>query len=166
MKKIAVPVLFALLINISLCHASEAKRQFKGSGEVVSVDPVYSQITILHGAITGFDSEGETNFYVADTTVLKNVSKGDLVDFQLTDTKGDVKIDRLEKTGIASPKEDGVPLGQAVQDTLQGTGQVLKAVTSPLPPVSEAIGGATDSASTSSDPRIQDGEVKQKIAEF
>ena len=164
MKKATISLLFFLLLNVSYGHTAESARQFKGNGEVVTVDPVYSQITILHGAIKGFAQDSSTQFYVTDAAHLKNITKGDLVDFDLTDTKGDVKITKIMKTGVASPKENGIPIGQAVRETLQGTGQVLGAITSPLPPVSDAIHGAMNSTADVANPEITDGELKQKAS--
>ncbi len=162
MKNVIISTLFFLLLSASYGRAADSTRQFNGSGEVTSVDPVYSQITISHGAIKGFAQEGATEFYVADAASLKGVAKGDLVDFELTDTKGDVKINKVTKTGVAPQKEDGMPIGQAVRDTLQGTGEVLGAVTSPIPPVSEAFHGAMNSTADAADPKIENGELKQK----
>ncbi len=166
MKKTTFAAFFFLLLNVSLCHAKDSVRHFDGYGEVITVDPVYSQITIQHRAIKGLTGDGATEFYVSSPDLLKGIEKHDLVEFDLTETKGDLKIEKIEKTGEALPQESGIPLGQAVQDTLQGTGQVLKTVTSPLPAVSDAVGGAVDSTADAADPRIKDGEVKQNIATF
>ena len=166
MKKTTALVLFLLLLNLSNSYAADSTRHFEGYGEVLSVDPISSQITIQHRAIKGLEGSGDTQFYVSDAAMLKGIEKHDLVEFDLVEIKGDLKIEKLEKTGVALPREEGIPLGQAVHDTIQGTGQVLKTVTSPLPAVSDAVGGASDSAASAADPRIQDGEVKQKIATF
>ena len=174
MKNTVASVLFFLLLTTLYCHAANSSRQFSGKGEVITVDPVYSQITISHESIKGFAQEGETEFYVTEAgetefyvteaAILKGVTKGDLVDFELTDTKGDVKIDKIVKTGIAPPKDDGMPLGQALRDTLQGAGDVLGAVTAPIPPVSEAFHGAMASTADVADPKIEDGKLKQKTS--
>ncbi len=164
MKNTVASVLFFLLLTTLYCHAANSSRQFSGKGEVITVDPVYSQITISHESIKGFAQEGEAEFYVTEAAILKGVTKGDLVDFELTDTKGDVKIDKIVKTGIAPPKDDGMPLGQALRDTLQGAGDVLGAVTAPIPPVSEAFHGAMASTADVADPKIEDGKLKQKTS--
>jgi len=166
MKKSVIPVLFVLLLNVSLCHAADSVRHFDGYGEVLSVDPITSQITIQHRAIKGLSGDEAGQFYVSSPDLLKEIEPHDLVEFKLTETKGDLKIEKIEKTGKALPQESGIPLGQAVQDTLQGTGQVLKTVTAPLPAVSDAVGGAMDSTADAADPKIKDGEVKQTIATF
>ena len=165
MKKTALLAFLSFFLTSSL-YAADAVRHFKASGEVSTVDPVYSQVTIEHHAIRGLAGSGVTEFYVSEAALLKGISTGDLVDFEITDTKGDVKIGKITKTGVAPPKEEGLPIGEAVQQTLHGTGEVLKTVTSPLPPVSEAIGGAVDATASASDPKVQDGELKQKIATF
>ena len=166
MKKTTALVLFLLLLNLSYSHAADSTRHFEGYGEVLTVDPISSQVTVRHRAIKGLEGSGDTQFYVSDVSMLKGIAKHDLVELDLVEVKGDLKIEKITKTGEALPQEEGIPLGQAVHDTLQGTGDVLRTVTSPLPPVSEAVGGAADSTASAADPRIQDGEVKQKIATF
>ena len=166
MKKTAISVLFLLIFSASQCHAAERVRHFEGYGEVLSVDPISSQITIRHRAIKGLAGSGDTQFFVTDAAMLEGIEKHNLVELDLVETKGDLKVEKITKTGQALPQEDGIPLGQAVQDTLQGTGQVLKAVTSPLPAVSDAVSGAADSTADAADPKIKDGEVKQTIATF
>jgi Cu/Ag efflux protein CusF len=166
MNKTAVFAFLAFFLTSPMLHAAEAVRHFQASGEVRTVDPVYSQVTIEHGVIKGLAHDGVTEFYVTDPAMLKGISTGDLVDFEITDTKGDVKIDRILKTGTAPPREEGIPVGEALQQTFQGVGDIAGAVTAPIPPVSESIGGATRSTVESTDPRIQDGEVKQKLATF
>ena len=166
MKKTAISVLFLLIFNISLCHAGERVRHFDAYGEVLSVDPISSQFTVRHRGIKGLEGSGDTQFYVTDAAMLKGIEKHNLVELDLVETRGDLKVEKITVTGQALPQEEGVPLGQAVQDTLQGTGQVLKTLTSPLPAVSDAVGGAADSTADAADPRIKDGEVKQTIATF
>ena len=166
MKKTAVFTFISLFLTSATLHAAKDVRHFQASGEVVTVDPVYSQITIEHPAIRDFSSGGQTQFYVSSADLLKGLAKRDLVDFEFTDNKGDVKIDKITKTGMAPPKQEGIPVGQAVQGVLQGTGEVVKTVTSPIPPVSEALGGAVDSTASATDPKVKDGEVKQKLATF
>jgi hypothetical protein len=104
---------------------------------------VYSQVTIQHEAIKGFPADGETQFFVTSPELLKSIRTGDLVEFWITDKQGEVKIDKIQKTGVASAKSDGTPLGQVVHDVLQGTGDVVKGVTGPIPPAHEVAKGAT-----------------------
>ena len=156
MKKTAIFAFLLFFLTPTMLRAADANRSFKGSGEVRTVDPVYSQVTIEHHAIKGLAGDGVTEFYVSDPGLVKGVATSDLVEFDVSDTKGDIKITKITKTGVAPPREEGIPVGEALQ-----------AVTAPLAPVSEAIGGAAESAATpGSDPRIKDGEVKQKLAEF
>ncbi len=153
MKKTAVFAFLAFFLTLPPSHAFEAVRQFKASGEVRTVNPVSSQVTIEHGTIKGLAGEGVTEFYVSDVAILKDIAKSDLVDFEITDTKGDVRITHITKTGVAPPREEGIPVGEALQQTFQGVGQAAK-------------GGASETAVAGTDPRIQDGEVKQKLATF
>lgn len=166
MNKTAVFAFLAFFLTSSMLYAADAVRQFQASGEVGTVDPVYSQITIEHGAIKGLAGEGVTEFYVSDASLLKGISRGDLVDFEVTDTRGDVKVGKITKTGVAIPKKEGSSVGEALQQTFQGVGQVAKTVTAPIPPISEAIGNATESTAAATDPKIEDGELKQSIATF
>ena len=166
MKKAVFFILSLLLIPVVSIAADNKTREFSASGQIETLDPVYSQVTIRHGAIKGFGGDSQTQFYVSSPDLLKGLSRYDLVDFHFIDTKGDVRIDKITKTGEAAPDQAGVPVGDALGQTLQGAGQIVQAVTSPIAPVSEAVGGAVDSTSDSTDPRIVDGELKQKVATF
>ena len=165
MKKAAHYFLFFTFFISTIGHAAEsASRQFHGSGEVISVDAVYSQVTIHHKAIKDFSGDRDSEFYVSSPDILKNIQKGDLVVFDLTDKKGDVKIEKIEKTGVAPPKDEGTPLGQAVHDVLKGTGNVVKGVTEPIPPVHEVAKGAASVTDATGDALKEDGtEVKNKF---
>ena len=166
MKKTTIFAFLLFFLTPTTLRAAEAVRHFNGSGEVRTVDPVYSQITIEHRAIKGLAGDGVTEFYVSNAGILKGIVTNDLVDFEVTDTKGDVRITKITKTGTAPPREEGVAVGEALQQTIQGVGGAAQAVTSPIAPVSEAIGGASQTAAANTEPRIKDGEVKQKIATF
>ena len=152
------------MIPLLVQAATSVARLFHGSGEVVSVDAVYSQVTIDHKAIKDFSGDRSSEFYVASADMLKNIQKGDLVEFDLTDDKGDVKIEKIEKTGVAPPKDEGTPLGGAVHDVLEGTGNVVKGVTEPIPPVHEVAKGATSVTDAAGDALKEKGsEVNNKF---
>ena len=165
MKKVLI---FSFISFFCLCQPSFAAdaqlRQFHGDGEVLTVDPVYSQVTIEHAPIKDFPSGNGFEFFVTSPELLKGIQRGDLVEFDVTDTKGDVKITKIEKTGVAAPKEDGTPLGQAVSDVLHGTGDVVKGVTAPIPPVYEVAKSATTVTDAGGD-AVSDAspEVKSKF---
>ena len=157
--------LFSFLIAPALFAAEPQVRQFSGSGEVTSVDPLYSRITIQHHAIKDFAGDTETEFVVASADLLKKISKGDLVDFEFTDSKGDVKIDKITRTGQAAPKQEGIPVGKAVQDVLVGTGDVVKGVTQPITPVHEAANSTMDATTNATGSVLNDAnpDVKRKF---
>ena len=140
-------LIFSFILLFLFCRPLFAEdfktHQFHGSGEVLTVDPVYSQITIEHAPIKDFSAGNDSEFFVQSPEMLKGIQKGDLVEFDITDNKGDVKIEKITKTGVAPPKSEGTPLGQAVHDVLQGTGDVVKGVTEPIAPVHEVAKGAT-----------------------
>ena len=165
MKKV---LLFSFISSLSIVlpalATSAQVRQFHGEGEVLTVDPVYSRITIQHKAIKDFSGDRDSEFFVKSADLLKGIQTGDLVEFDITDDKGDVKIDKIQKTGIAPPKSDDVPLGQAVHDVLEGTGNVVKGVTEPLPPAHEVAKGATSITDATGDALKEgDPELKSKF---
>ena len=165
MKNSLIFSFISLFLFCQPLFAADAKtREFHGSGEVLTVDPMYSQITIKHSAIKGFSSGDEAEFFVESAAFLKGIQKGDLVEFDVTDTKGDVKITKIEKTGVAMPKRDGSTLGQAVSDVLHGTGDVVRGVTTPIAPVHEVVKGATSFTDAGGD-AVSDAspEVKSKF---
>ena len=167
MKKISSLVVFSMLLLTGSVFAAEmGKKTYEGSGEVVSVDSVYSRVTIKHAAIKGFvgGGGGETEFFVSSPVLLKNISNRDLVDFTLLDEKGDVRIEKITKTGEASAKEDNSPLGEAVQGVLSATGEVAKAVTTPVTPAHEVVSGAVGATTDTTASVLKDApEVKQKF---
>ena len=139
---------FYLLVLALLCLpviavAMESKeKRFTGSGEVVTVDPLYSRITIETGAIKGYSGGGKNEFVVSSQSLLKDLSAHDLVTFEIAEVKGEATIDKITKTGVAPEKDQSTPIGKVAQDVLTGTGQVVKAVTSPIPPVHDTLGEA------------------------
>jgi Cu/Ag efflux protein CusF len=163
MKKV---LLFSVISFLSLCSvslAADAKiREYQAKGEVVTVDPVYAQVTIAHGAIKDFSGADETVFSVSDRTLLKGLSRGDLVEFHITDTRGDAQIDRLLKTGTAPPKDNSFPVGRAVQDVLEGTGEVVKGVTTPITPVHEVTSGVIDATTGTTGSALNDASTESK----
>ena len=144
MKKIyAVLALISLLFVNPVFSAEQTAKRFEGSGEVLSVDPMYGRITIRHGVIKGFLAGGdETEFVVTSSSILKDISKRDLVDFVIVEEKGDDQIEKITKTGQAPIKEEGLPIGRAVQGVLEATGEAAKTVTTPITPVHDVVSGA------------------------
>jgi Cu/Ag efflux protein CusF len=170
MKKIPALGLFLFLaftaaLTASVFADSGSAKSYEARGEVVSADPLYSRVTIRHEAIKGFASAGDTEFFVESADLLKNIGRGDLVRFSFQDKKGDVRIDQLTKTGVASPKDDRLKVGQAVQDVLVATGEVAKTVTAPIPPAHGLVSGTVDATTDTTDAVLKDAttEVKQKF---
>ncbi len=161
MKKTVFFIFTFLFSALTLQAADSNLRHFKSNGQVVTVDPVYSQITIFHGAIKDFAGDGATEFYASDPELLKNIQKNDLVDFEFTDTKGDVKIDKITKTGVASPEKE-TPFGTAVQETLEGAGNIVKGVTEPIAPVHEVTSGVADATTNATGSVLRDVPSEQK----
>ncbi len=160
MKK-TVLAIFLFLFSLVPAQAADSTRQFQSSGEVVTVDPVYSQITIRHGAIKNFAGDGETEFYTTGPGLLKDIVKRDLVDFEFTDTKGDVKITKIAKTGVAPPPVEP-HLGQAIQETLEGAGSMVKGVTEPVAPVHHVAGGVADATTGATGTVLNEVSPEQK----
>ena len=152
MKKVLIFTLISFFLFCQASFAANSKvRQFHGGGEVLTVDPVYSQVTIRHSAIKDLALDSETQFFVSSPVLLKGIRTGDLVEFDITDNKGEVIIEKIEKTGVAPPKNEGTALGQAVHDVLQGTGEVVRGVTEPLPPAHEVAKGVTSATDATGD---------------
>ena len=164
MKKILYFSLFLALLSPTL-FAANIPKELSGSGEVLSVDPVYDRITIKHGPVKGLASYGETEFFVSSKDILKGVSTGDLIDFTLTDDKGDTRVSAISRTGHAPEKDDRLPVGQAVQDVLEATGEVAKTVTSPIAPAHEVMSGAVGATTDTTGAVLKDAkpEVKEKF---
>ena len=163
MKKVIFYLVFSLVFISSQSFAADAKtRRFHGSGEVMTVDPLYSQLTIEHTLIKDFSGGGDGQFYVSDAAMLKNIQKGDLVEFDITDDKGDVKITKIAKVGTAPPRNDSTPVGQALQDMLQGTGEVVKGVTSPIAPAHDVAGGVMDATTDATGNVLNDKSPEAK----
>ena len=70
MKKTAVFAFLAFFVTSPMLYAVEAVRHFKATGEVRTVDPVFSQITIAHGPIKGLAHDGVTEICVQDPALI------------------------------------------------------------------------------------------------
>lgn len=164
MKKTSL-ILVLLLFTASQGYADQKLTRFETNGEVTSVDPLYSRITIKHPAIKGFSGDTETEFFVSSADLLKGVSKGDLVDFVITDEKGDARIEKIKKTGVAPVKDDSTSLGRAVQGALVTTGEVAKTISSPIAPAHEVISGTVGATTGATDNVLHDAapDVKKKF---
>ena len=166
MKKSFAFFFLFLLIQTPIIYADNAQvKTFHSEGEVTSVDPVYSRVTIQHAPIKGLTGDMETEFVVKSSDLLKKISRSDLVSFDIENNQGNYEIVKIEKTGVAPPKEEGVPLGQAAKDVFDGAGKVVQTVAAPIAPVSEAAGGAINSAGeavSGTQPRVNDGNVESK----
>ena len=166
MKKVvlfSIPALICASLILTPNAFAEAKH-FEGKGEVTSVDPLYSRISIKHGAIKGFAGDSTTDFPVASTKLIENLSNRDLVEFSLTDNRGDVQIDKITKVGVAEKVEES-SLGKIAQDVLVGTGEVAKGVTQPIQPVHEVVSGAVGATTGATGTVLEgsDGEGKSKF---
>lgn len=157
MKKMIVPAVLFLLFVATVALSAEKARRFEGAGEVLSVDPLYSRITIEHGAIKDFSGDGKSEFFVTEPSLLKDVSKRDLVSFSLVDEKGDVRIDKIERTGVAEPRGDGtIKINDAARAVIGATGEVARTVTQPIAPVHEGVRSATGAAEEVSNTALEE----------
>ena len=166
MKKAPFCLLFLSLFISIPTHAADPKtHEFHGSGEVVTVDPLYSRITIDSGAIKGFSGGGQNEFVVSSPELLKGLSARDLVEFDISDSSGEAKIEKITKTGEAPEKDEGTPIGKAVQEVLTGTGQAVKTVTTPITPVGAAVGEVVGSTTEATGNLVGDAksDVKRKF---
>lgn len=147
-----------LVANPPTVFAGPSKsNQYEAKGEITSVDPLYHRITIKHGMIKGLSGADETEFFVRSNDLLKNIHRRDLVEFTLTEQKGEVLVDKLVKTGVAEPVEE-TKVGQVVQDVLVGTGEVAKGITSPIAPAHEVMSGAVDATTTATGSVLEEKE--------
>ena len=155
-----VVTLFAAVCLIQSASFAAPKRT-ESEGEVLSVDPMYSRVTIKHGTIKGFAGDSETDFVVTSSDLLKPINKGDLVAFTLVDNKGDVRIEKITRTGQAvHEKEPG--MGKVVQDVLVGTGEVAKGITTPIEPAHQLVSGTVDAATGATGSLLSEADNKVK----
>jgi Cu/Ag efflux protein CusF len=145
MRKIFSSAVLFLLLFSSFSYAGESKT-VKASGEVVTVDPLYSKITLETGAILGFSGGGKAEFEVASKELLSGLSARDIIEFEISGARGEAKITAIKKMGQAPVKDNSTAIGKVMQDVLTGTGEVVKTVTSPIPPVRDTLGEAVGTA--------------------
>ena len=164
MKKNLFLVILLSLFFLPSSHAeqNDAVQKFHGEGEVVSVDPVYSRVTINHSLIKDFAHDGETEFSVQSADSLKKISKSDLVSFEIEETKGDAQIVKIQRVGQAPTKEDHMPLGSAAQEVLEGAGSIVKTVASPIAPIGQVANAATDATTNTTGSILKDAESQVK----
>lgn len=166
MRKVYLVLGFiAVILTQSICIAHAETKRYEGSGEVISADPLYSRVTIEHGPISGFSGGPETEFFVTSPAILKDISRRDLVNFVIVDQKGDARIEKIIKTGVAPEKEDGLQVGKAVQGALVSTGEAAKVIASPLPPAHEIVSGTVGVTTDATGSVLEEAnpEVKQKF---
>ncbi|GEM_PF-958435 len=169
----------ALAVQTSPMFAADDIKRYQKSGEVLSVDPIYGQITIKHirefRTLVGTGERLASNdgtvdagtlFFVASKDLLKDIHKKDLIRFSVIEVKGDAQIDQIEKIGVAPDEKEGTPIGDAVQGVLAATGEAAKAVTSPIQPAHE-VASATSDATTNTTGAVLDNatfpETKKKF---
>jgi hypothetical protein len=160
-QRLAFFVLISGLTSAAWAGPSST-RTFDASGEVVTVSPVYSRITIRHETIPGFSEAGETEFPVVSKDLIAKIAARDLVKFKIVDDRGDLSVTQIERIGTAPEPEKG-RLGRALQETLEGVGEAAKTVASPIPPAGELVGAAADATTgaTGSVLPNADPDVKQ-----
>ena len=161
MKKTILFYSLLILLCFSVQPAWAKTLSFDGKGEITSIDPLYSRVTIKHGAIKGFAGDESTEFSVSHAGLLKDLAPRDLVEFNVTDTNGDVKIEKITKTGVAAPEEK-TGMGRVVQDVLVGTGEVAKTITKPITPAHDVIGGTFDATTSATEPLLKDADTNAK----
>src|SRR3989338_8433949 len=105
MKKVLLMMVGMASIFLVSVVATAKTATYTGKGEVTAVDSPYGRITIKHGAIKGYSGDGETEFPVTDAGILKGIERRDLIDFELMDTNGDVRVPKITKTGVAPEEE-------------------------------------------------------------
>ncbi|MBI4433108.1 MAG: copper-binding protein [Candidatus Omnitrophica bacterium] len=162
MKKIVGFLLLSCILSSSAFAAPAKVRHFDAQGEVLSVDPVYGQVTIHHEAIAGFAESADTEFFVSKNDLIKNISRGDLVEFTVTDNRGDVRIEKLKKVGKAPVKDDRLPIGAAVQGVLEATGEVAKGITLPIEPAHQVVSGTMDATTGATGAVLNDISTENK----
>ena len=166
-KLLTIAFIFIFLLGSQVfLSAGEAHKHYEGSGEVLSVDPLYSRVTIKHGPIHGLAGDGDTEFFVTSVALLKNISKRDLVDFSVLEDRGNTLVDKITKTGVAPIKDDSLRVGQAVQDVLVATGEVAKVVTSPIAPAHEVVSGAVGATTGVTGVVLEDATLPSTKKEF
>ena len=161
-QPIVLSVLFSLLFAAVNSFAAE---EISGKGQVRSVDPLYGRLTIKHDAIRGLAESGEHEYTVASPDLLKDLARRDLVDFKVKVDKSNQEITAIEKTGVAPPENDGLPVGQAVQGALESTAGAAQSLTSPIPPAHGFVAATTNATTEVTGSVLDDAttEVKKKF---
>jgi Cu/Ag efflux protein CusF len=167
MRELIGLFLLVFLFSVSPASAADISRSkhFTSRGEVISVDPMYSRITLQHDPIKGFPGGFETEFEVSSQNLLKNISMSDEVTFEIEEAAGSAQIIKLERTGKKFEHNDRMPMGRAAQDLLEGASTVVKTVTSPIAPVNQLTSAATDATTSATGSVLadKDSEVKAKF---
>lgn len=117
--KIATPIIERLIIYLKLliiyllmiCTAcnrgpSGAPQTYQATGQIVSIAPDRSTVTIQHEDIKGFMPAMTMSFPVKNPALLTGLETNDLVRFELTVTPEDSWVSRIEKTGHSNNTAD------------------------------------------------------------
>ena len=160
-KNLKTALCFLATAGLLVTNVAAQDKRFEAQGEVTSVDPAVSRVTIQHKAIKGFSGDAETEFTVSDPALLAKIEKRDLVNFTVVDKRGDTRIEKIEKTGQAPPEEE-MTMGQVVQHVLVGTGEIAKGVTAPIPPAHEVMSGAVGATTDATGSVLDNVDTKVK----
>ena len=77
----------------------ERKAEFVGRGIVLSLDKENAVVTLDHEEVKGLMSAMTMDFQVANKSLLNGLENGDIVEFTLLKTGGDLKLTSIKKTG-------------------------------------------------------------------
>ena len=161
-KPVGLLVVFILMACVSV-FASESHKAYQGSGEVLSVEPLYSRITIRHGKIKGLSGGPESDFLSVSALLLKDVEKRDLVEFTLEEDRGDLRLVKITKIGQAQPKEESSEVDDALHGVLDATNRVAQGVTAPLPPAQRLVKGTLGAASDTTEGAVDVSEGNPQV---
>lgn len=152
MKKALKLIFIFSFLTVSAALAAEPNTELKGT--VLDVDPIAGRIEL----------KGQGEYFVTDNSILKNISRNDIVTAVVVVDKGDARIQSITKTGVASPESEGLPVGEAVQGVLNATGETAKFVTSPIQPVHDTAGEGVSAVTGGTGELVKDAKgpaVKQ-----
>ena len=95
--KIEAPKAAAPADAMSSMAMPEGSKMGKGTGTVTAIDAAAGKITLDHGAIPAVDWPAMKMGFSAKTDVLKGISVGDRVDFDLTVTGNAGEVTAISK---------------------------------------------------------------------
>jgi len=124
-RRVRALILFLLAVSVAGPSCRETKpdlhpREYPLAGEVLSINPARTEITVKHGDVKGFMPAMTMPFAVKEPRQVEGLTVGDLVTATLVVNDEESYLKGIEKTGSLPPEQRTHPQPAAVEGLAPG----------------------------------------------